>query len=86
MDADSETLNPHHKRRLRTTCEHVDSLLSEVEIILNASESQSPFPKYIGDIGPRQRNGIQKQIGTVRAELLKVLSELWRRVGGDEES
>jgi len=50
----SETggLNESHQRRLLVNAEYADKLLSDIEAILNASESKSPFPKYRPDVSP----------------------------------
>ena len=73
MVSRSETFNEHQQRRLRVTCQHIDSLLSEIETILSASRSKSPFPKYIADVSLPQREEIEHSIARMRTQLLHVL-------------
>jgi len=73
MAPETEGLNEHHKRRLSVTCSHIDNLLADVEAVLWASASKSPFPKYIPDIPPAQRRVIEDYIARVRARLVRTL-------------
>lgn len=73
MVRDSETFNEYQQRRLRVACQHIDGLLSEIEAILSASVSKSPFPKYIADIPVAQRKRIEHGIARMRPQLLRVL-------------
>jgi GTP-binding protein EngB required for normal cell division len=51
----------------------MDSLLSDVEAVLWAAASKSPFPKYVPDIPPAQRRVIEDYIARVRARLVRTL-------------
>jgi hypothetical protein len=62
MANEAESLNSNHLRWLRTTCEYIDKLLSNMEGILRASESKAALPKYISDISPAQRRVIEDYI------------------------
>jgi hypothetical protein len=73
MATDSETFNPHQQRRLRVTCQHIDGLLSEIETILSAAGSKSPFPKYLDDVGTTRRKRMEHGIAHLRAQLVRVL-------------
>ncbi len=66
-------LNPHQQRRLKVTCEHIDRLLSDVEAILHAAESRSPFPRYAPDISVRQRRALESYIAQMRSFMVRVL-------------
>jgi GTP-binding protein EngB required for normal cell division len=66
-------LNEHQQRRLLISCQHIDKLLSDVEEILNASVSRSPFPRWSDDTSPVQRKVTQDYIARLRAQLVRVL-------------
>lgn len=66
-------LNESQQRRLSVTCSHIDGLLKDIEEVLNASASKSPFPKYVSDISPAQRRVIEDYIARFRAQLVRVL-------------
>jgi GTP-binding protein EngB required for normal cell division len=66
-------LNEHQRRRLLVGCEHIDRLLSDVEQILNASTSKSPFPRWSDDTSPVQRKVTKDYIARLRAQLVRVL-------------
>jgi GTP-binding protein EngB required for normal cell division len=69
----TDLLNENHKRHLLVTCQYVDKLLSDIEQILNAASSTSPFPKYRADSSPVQRKVAQDYISRIRAQLVRVL-------------
>jgi hypothetical protein len=75
MAPETEGLNEHHKRRLSVTCRHVDNLLADVEAVLWASASKSPFAKYIPDIPAAQRRIIERHIAGIRARLVRTLEK-----------
>ena len=66
-------LNENQVRRLRTTCQHIDRTLGEVENALNESASQAAFPQYIPDLSPAQKKTIGDYIARVRARLTRIL-------------
>jgi hypothetical protein len=68
------TLNPSQRQRLLVTCRHIDGLLCDIEETLNATASKSPFPSYIADITPQQRQAMEADIARIRAQLLQVLA------------
>ena len=72
----SETgdLNESHRRRLLANAQYADKLLSDLEEILNASESKSPFPKYRPDVSLHQTRLIRGHISRFRDHLSRVLS------------
>jgi GTP-binding protein EngB required for normal cell division/ABC-type transporter Mla subunit MlaD len=67
------SLNDSQKRRLLVSCQYIDKLLAEIESILTASASGSPFPKYGGELSPTQRKVTQDYIARLRAQLVRVL-------------
>jgi len=71
-------LNPHQKTRLRITCQYIDKLLSDVEDILHAATSQSPFPRYIVDINPAQVRVIEDHVRRLRSQLVQTI--IWQQM------
>jgi GTP-binding protein EngB required for normal cell division len=68
-----ETLNPYQANRLRITCQYIDKLLGEIEVILNSASSKAAFPRYATDILPVQLRTLEDYIARVRAQLMRVL-------------
>ena len=75
-------LNESHRRRLLANAQYADKLLSDVEEILNASESKSPFPKYRPDVSLHQTRLIRGHISRFRDHLSRVLSAVGIKGGG----
>ncbi len=71
-------LNEHQQTRLRVTCQYIDKLLGDAEDILHAATSQSPFPRYIADIGPAQIRVSEDHIRRVRSQLVRTLA--WQQM------
>jgi GTP-binding protein EngB required for normal cell division len=72
-DAPGPSLNEYQARRLRVTCQHIDTLLADIEYILGEPESGTAFPRYVPDIPPAQRRTIEDHVARIRAQLLRVL-------------
>jgi len=68
-----DSLNSSQSLHLLTSCKYVDQLLSEIEGILSASGSKSPFPKYRGGLSPVQIKVAQDYIARIRAQMVHVL-------------
>ncbi len=71
-----DSLNPYQASRVLTGFKYVDQLLSEVESILFASNSKSPFPKYRNDLTPAQVKVVQDFIARIRAQMVQALKSL----------
>lgn len=69
-----DALNAAQKLHLLTSCQYADKLLGEIEAILAASESKSPFPKYQPDVSPAQARMVRDSIARIRAQTLRVLN------------
>jgi GTP-binding protein EngB required for normal cell division len=67
-------LNEHQQRRLRVTCEYVDKLLADIDDILHASISQSPFPRFIVDVSPAQARVLEDYIRRIRSQLVHTIA------------
>jgi hypothetical protein len=68
------SLNPDHRRHLLVSYQYVDKLLSEVEEIVFASNSKSPFPKYKASFTPTETKVIQDYIARIRAQMVHALA------------
>ncbi len=68
------TLNPNHRRHLLVSYQYADKLLSEVEEILFASISKSPFPKYNGSLTLAQTKVVQDYIARIRDQMVHALA------------
>jgi len=66
-------LNESQRLHLLTSCQYADRLLSEIESILLASQSKSPFPKLKPDISPAQAKVVQDYISRMRAQVVRIL-------------
>ena len=74
--AETGDLNESHRRRLLGNARYADRLLSDVEEILNASESKSPFPKYRPDVSLHQTRLIRSHIARFRDHLSRVIAAI----------
>lgn len=67
-------LNEHQQRHLLVSCRHIDKLLAEVEDVLTASTSASPFPRYRSGLLPVQKKVVEDYLQRIRARLVRVLA------------
>jgi GTP-binding protein EngB required for normal cell division len=74
--ATGSPLNEAQQRRLLSHAKYADELLSDVEAILNASESKSIFPKYVSDVSLTQAKLIRNYIVRFRDQLARVMDGL----------
>jgi GTP-binding protein EngB required for normal cell division len=80
----SRVLNESQQRHLLINVQHADKLLSEIEDILIAASSKSPFPKYQVDVTPAQAKVVQDYIARIRAQMLRVLESQQIAVPGPQ--
>lgn len=66
--------NESHLRRLLVNARYADRLLSDIEGILNAGESKSPFPQYRPDVTLHQAKQIRNHLARFRDHLSRVLT------------
>ena len=71
-------LNEHQKNRLRITCQYIDKLLGDLDHVLHAAISQSPFPRYIVDMTPAQIRVVEDHIRRFRSQLLRTIA--WQQM------
>jgi len=81
-EAPTNSLNASQKLHLLTCSQHADKLLGEIEFILAASASKSPFPKYRQDIAPPQA----KVVVAALSSHGKRLESWFRRTTSDFEA
>jgi hypothetical protein len=78
----ASALNEAQQRRLLSGARYADKLLSDVEAILNASESKTIFPKYRSDLSPSQAKLIRSSVARFRDQLARVMDGLGIVHGG----
>lgn len=66
-------LNPAQQRRIFSHLSHADKLLSDIEEILNAASSKSPFPRFRPDVDLPERKIVQDYLARIRGQMLRVL-------------
>jgi GTP-binding protein EngB required for normal cell division len=71
-------LNGNQKFRLRITCQYIDKLLGDLDHILHAATSPSPFPRYIVDITSAQVRVLEDHIRRFRSQLLRTIA--WQQM------
>jgi len=74
MGRRSGQLNDPQQRHLRVSCQYVDRLLSDMESVLHAAASKSPFPRYVADLTPAQSGVIEDHIHRLRLQLVRTLA------------
>ena len=73
MTPGTGSLNGPQAIRLRVTCQHIDSLLCEIEKVLDEPASGTAFPRYSQDITGARRLAIDDFIARIRASLVGIL-------------
>jgi len=71
-DAPAE-LNSAQRLHLVNSAEYADKLLADVESVLVASKSKSPFRKYKNALSPAQVKVVGDYIARIRAQMVRVL-------------
>lgn len=71
-------LNEPQRTRLRITCQYIDKLLADIEDILHAASSRSPFPRYVMDISPAQIRVLEDHIRRLRSQLVHAIA--WQQM------
>ena len=70
----SADLNSSQARHLLTSAQYADKLFSEVEEVLSASKSHSPFRKYKNALSPGQIKVVEDYLAGIRAQLVRALA------------
>jgi GTP-binding protein EngB required for normal cell division len=66
-------LNSSQRLHLLSSSQHADNLLSEVESVLTASKSKSPFRKFKNALSPAQAKVVEDYISRIRTQMVRVL-------------
>jgi GTP-binding protein EngB required for normal cell division len=76
------TLNENHRRHLLASCQYIDRLLSEIDNVVTAAESESPFARYANDLSPTLRRLLRDYFARLRTDMLRVLERHDSRPAG----
>jgi GTP-binding protein EngB required for normal cell division len=66
-------LNSAQALHLLTSAQYADTLFDEIESVLSASKSKSPFRKYQNALSPAQIKIVEDYLARIRAQLVRVL-------------
>jgi GTP-binding protein EngB required for normal cell division len=66
-------LNSSHKLHLLSSAQYADKLLAEVEAVLFASKSKSPFKRYRNQLPPAQIKVVEDYVARIRTQMIQVL-------------
>jgi len=69
-------MNQFHRRRIASTFRHIDGRLAEIEAILQAVGSQSPFSAYALDIEPMARHTVANYLQRLREKMWTAMQDL----------
>jgi GTP-binding protein EngB required for normal cell division len=69
-------MNQYHRRRIAATFRHIDGRLAEIEAILQAVGSQSPFSAYALDIEPMARHTVASYLQRLREKMWTAMQDL----------
>ena len=72
-DDAADELNSAQRLHLVNSAEYADKLLADVESVLVASKSKSPFRKYKNSLSPAQVKVVGDYIAGIRAQMVRVL-------------
>lgn len=67
-------LNENQRRHMLSSCQYIDRMLGEMESILAAGESESPFDRYLPDGAAAQRKVGRDFIQRLRREVINALA------------
>src|ERR1017187_9215084 len=79
---ETPALNEHHRRHLLASCVYVDRLLSDIDNVVTAAESGSPFARYANDLSPTLRRLLRDYFARLRADMLRILERHHARPEG----
>ncbi len=72
-DDTDEGLNSSQRLHLLTSSQYADKLLADVESILVAAKSKSPFRKYKGSLAPARIKVVEDYVARIRTQIVQVL-------------
>jgi hypothetical protein len=68
-------LDENQVRRLRVTFEYIDTVLADIEEVLDSAASRAAFPRIIPDIPSAQRMVMEDTITRIRGQLIRVMED-----------
>jgi small GTP-binding protein len=83
---DPPRLNENHLRHLLASCRYIDRLLSEIDDVVTAADSQSPFARYINDLSPTLRKLLRDYFARLRTDMVRILERHQAMPEGDRIS
>lgn len=69
-------INAYQRRRVVTTCEYIEKLVSEAEHILVCERPHSPFQRYLADAEPWQIEKVREANTLLRQAMQRLLAAL----------
>jgi GTP-binding protein EngB required for normal cell division len=75
-DSSISQLKESQRRHISATCQYVDRALTDLEAVVAASSSGSPFARYVDDLTPAQKRLLSDYCAGIRAQMLRVLRGL----------
>ena len=72
-DGSASHLNPSQALHLLTSARYADKLFADIESVLFASKSKSPFREYKNSFPPAQIKVIEDYLARIRAQLVRML-------------
>src|SRR6266498_5674989 len=72
-DGSASHLNPSQALHLLTSARYADNLFADIESVLFASKSKSPFREYKNSFPPAQIKVIEDYLARIRAQLVRML-------------
>lgn len=67
------SLNDNHRRHLLASCQYIDRLLSDADNIVTATDTASPFARYVNDLSPVMKTLVRDYFRKLRQEMLRIL-------------
>ncbi len=83
---DAPRLNENHRRHLLASCRYIDRLLTDIDGIVTAADSQSPFARYASDLSPTLRKLLRDYFVRLRTDMLRMLERHGAMPDGDRIS
>jgi GTP-binding protein EngB required for normal cell division len=66
-------LNEHQRHHILASCQYVDRLLGDLEVVASSASSGSPFNRYIDDLTPAEKRVFRDYCASIRAQMVRVL-------------
>ena len=74
MESNAPHLNEHQARHLLASCQYIDGLLRDLDMILASSAAPAAFEKHINDTTPVERGVMRDYLVRLRLQLVRSLA------------